>query len=245
MPPQTIQGLLDQLDEAKRRFGPGSGKPSLQLLRRLSTQKFNDAGLLIRYHEILLFIMAYPQNASVRGLAESELNRFGKRVDALRDAGVDLSPLETPDVSGIAGTVVSDTFTYPIVRWLVREQPRRVKLDWEWFEDENRLAETWPRFMPLLEEDAYVEANVPYVDWLRNAKGREKDLVWLVNRFESLTLSQRERAEIFNSQKLYVQWDPEFRATRTGMRLPVKTVFYHRGPPKHGLKPSGRFLKRS
>ena len=95
---------------------------------------------------------------------------MAKRVEALRDADVDLSPLESPEVSGIAGTSVTDTFTFPIVSWLVSDHPARIKLDWEWFEDENRLSETWPRFMPLLEEDAFVEANVPYATWLRAAK---------------------------------------------------------------------------
>jgi hypothetical protein len=227
---KPINRLLDQLDEAKRQFGQRPGNNTAQLLSRLAKQQIDDQEALIRYHEILLFIAAYPQDATVRGLAESELNRFGKRVTALRDADVDLTPLETPDVSGIAGTYVSDTFTYPIVSWLVREEPGRVELDWEWFEDENRLAETWPRFMPLLEEDGYVEANVPYREWLRRAKGRERDLVWLIARFESLRLSQKEKAELFDSQKLYVRWNPAFRSTRTGMRLPVRKVFYHRGP---------------
>ncbi len=230
MATKPINRLLDQLDEAKRQFGQRPGNNTAQLLSRLAKQQIDDQEALIRYHEILLFIAAYPQDATVRGLAESELNRFGKRVTALRDADVDLTPLETPDVSGIAGTYVSDTFTYPIVSWLVREEPGRVELDWEWFEDENRLAETWPRFMPLLEEDGYVEANVPYREWLRRAKGRERDLVWLIARFESLRLSQKEKAELFDSQKLYVRWNPAFRSTRTGMRLPVRKVFYHRGP---------------
>jgi hypothetical protein len=218
------------LDEAKREFDPGSWKSTLQTLRRLARQTIDDPESLIRFHEALLFILAYPQNAQTRQLAQTLLNNFGKRVQALSDAGIDLSALETPDVSGIAGTFVSDTFTYPIVSWLVRVQPNRVQLDWQYFEDENRLAETWPRFMPLLEEDAYVEANVPYQEWLRAAKGREKDVAWLVRRFESLRLSRKEKEKLFNSQKLYVQWTPAFRSTRTGMRLPAGKIFYHRGP---------------
>jgi hypothetical protein len=228
--PTVTQRLLDQLDEVKRRFDPGAGKPTVQLLRRLATHEIGDPEALIRLHESLLFITAYPQNARARAIAQSILNSFGKRVTALRDADIDLSALEAPEVSGITGTAVSDTFTYQIVSWLVREQPSRVELDWAWFEDENRLAETWPRFMPLLEEDAFVEANVPYAEWLRQAKGREKDLVWLVHCFESLKLSQKEKAELFDSQKLYLQWTPAFRSTRTGMRLPVRQTFYHRGP---------------
>lgn len=227
----TINRLLDRLDEAKRQFGPGADKLISQILRRLAKREITDPDALIRFHEILLFISAYPQSAPVKKIAESLLGGFAKRVAALREAGVDLSPLETPEVSGIFGTSVTDTFTFSIVRWLVRRQPARVALDWEWFEDENRLAETWPRFMPLLEEDSSVEANVPYQAWLRAAKGPGvKDLTWLVQRFDSLPRTNKEKAELFDSQKVYVRWTPAYRASRTGMRLPARKVFYHRSP---------------
>jgi hypothetical protein len=225
----TLNRLLDTLDEAKRQFGPGVDKLTAQILKRLAKREITDPDALIRFHETLLFINAYPQSASVKKIAESLLGSFAKRVATLREAGADLSPLETPEVSGITGTSVTDTFTYPIVRWLVEHQTRRVALDWDWFEDENRLAETWPRFMPLLQEDAAVEANVPYKKWLRAAKGPGvKDLIWLIRRFESLAKTEKEKAELYDSQNLYVRWTPAYRSTRTGMRLPVRTIFYHR-----------------
>jgi hypothetical protein len=227
----TPNPLLDQLDDLKSRFGSPKPRALETILSRLSRLNFNDPEALIRFHELLLFVSAYPQSARARQLAESILKSFSKRVDALREADVDLSPLESPEVSGIAGTSVSDTFTFPIVRWLVKKHPSGIKLDWEWFEDENRLSETWPRFMPLLEEDAFVEANVPYAGWLRAAKGSSaNDVAWLIERFDSLKKTDREKAELFDSQKLYVSWTPPYRATRTGMRLPISAskVFYHR-----------------
>ena len=231
----SINHLLDQLDELKSRFGLRESRSVEQILSAIVREKANDAETLIRLHEILLFVTAYPQNARVKQLSESLLKSFEKRVVAAREAGVDLSALDHPEVSGIIGRAVIDTFTYPVVRWLVNREQRAVELDWEWFEDENRLAEAWPRFMPLLEEDAFVEANVPYKSWLRAARaGSNSDLVWLVQRFESLAKSsgrsEKEIAELFNAQKLYVRWTPSYRASRTGMRLPVRKVFYHQSP---------------
>ena len=235
MPRNSINRLLDQLDELKSRFDLSESERVEQILARMVRQEANDAATLVRFHEILLFISAYPQSARVKRLAESLLKSFDKRVAALSEAGADLSHMDHPELSGIAGRSVTDTFTYPIVRWLVERDPNRVALDWEWFEDENRLAETWPRFMPLLEEDAFVEANVPYKGWLRAASAASvKDLVWLVQRFESLAKSNKktgkEIAELFDSQKLYVSWTPPYHATRTGMRIPAPKIFYHRQP---------------
>ena len=228
----SINRLLDQLDELKSRFGVRESRTVERLLVRLSGQKLEDIEALIRFHEILLFLTAYPQRARVRQLAESQLQSFSKRLTALSDAEVDLSAFDNPEISGIAGTSVVDTFTYYIVRWLLKRHPAQVAFDWDWFNDENRLAETWPRFMPLLDEDAFVEANVPYPEWLRAAKGRAKELPWLFQRFELLAKSDREKAELYNSQNLFVSWTPGYRATRTGMRLPVsaRNIFYHREP---------------
>lgn len=222
--------LLNRLERSAHDFSAPSSTLET-LLARLARHRFEDAETLILFHELLLFVCAYPRSARVRQLAESLLKSLAQRVEALRNADIDLSPLEPPEVSGIAGTLVTDTFTYPIVRWLVSRYPSRISFDWEWFEDENRLSEAWPRFMPLLEEDAFVEANVPYKKWLQTARGSAaNDVAWLIRQFDSLKRSEREKAELYDSQNLYVTWTPPYRATRTGMRLaiPAKQVFYHR-----------------
>jgi hypothetical protein len=226
----TTTKLLDQLERSAHRFGARQRESVEQVLSSLSRLRFNDPETLVRYHELLLFLRAYPHNSRIVKLAEKELASFPRRVEALRASEVDLSPIETPEISGIAGTSVTDAFSYPIVRWLVRHQQGRVALDWDWFEDENRLAETWPRFMPLLEEDAAVEANVPYREWLSAAVGRKKELSWLIRRFELLPKSEKEKSELYDSQKLYVRWSPAYQSSRTGMRSPGSKIFYHRKP---------------
>jgi len=230
---RSLNSILHQLDELKKRFDPGAVSTTEKALARLERHKFNDAETLVRYHELLLFLRAYPSFSKVAAITEKELASFPRRVDALRAGEVDLATIETPEISGIAGSSVTDTFTYPIVRWLVRGRQNRVALEWDWFEDENRLAATWPRFFPLLEEEAFVEANVPYETWLRSAS-EGRDLIWLVERFAGLAKSenksQKEIAELFDSQKLYVRWTPPYRATRTGMRIPVRRIFFHSEP---------------
>ena len=136
----SIIRLLDQLDELKSRFGARQARTVERILTRLSRQKLEDVEALIRFHEILLFLTAYPQGARVRQVAESQLRGFSKRVTALSDAEVDLSAFDNPEISGIAGTAVVDTFTFYIVRWLL-SAIRLKSLDWDWFSDENR----WPK----------------------------------------------------------------------------------------------------
>lgn len=226
----NTSSLLAQLDELKLKFTPAAARRVEHLLTQLSRKKLNDSDLLVRYHELLLFVRAYPHNAAIARTAERELRGFANRISFLEQQEIDIAPLEHPEVSGIAGTSVTDTFSFYIVRRLLQRHPSQLEIYWEWFKSENRLAATWPRFMPLLEEDAFVEANVPYREWLAAARGRSPELVWLMEQFDKLPKTENERAELYDSQQLYVRWTPSFNLSRTGMRLPARKCFYHRGP---------------
>jgi hypothetical protein len=221
--------VLAELEELKRRFGNGDAK-ILRALTALSKSNFDDADSLIRFHETLLFLRAYPPGARVLNQVEKLLKSFGQRVSQLRKSGKDLAPLDEVEVSGIAGTTVTSNFSYAIVRWLVVKYPSQVSIDWDWFDEDDRFGATMPRFLPLLEEDAMVEAHVPYRVWLRAAKRRRNDLGWVIERFESLQISNQAKAETYDSLKLHVIWKFRVRASRTGMKLPARKAFFHRTP---------------
>lgn len=231
---KSVTQLLNQLDELKLRFDAGTAASCGRLLNRIRQERVIDADELIRLHETLLFLRAYPQSPTIVSAAERLLREFPAQLVAAEAEDADLDPLDHPEISGIAGRNVIDTFTYYTVRWLMRRFGRQLEIYWDWFEDENRLAQTWPRFMPHLEEDAFVEANVPYRSWLKAARDGKSELSWLINRFNALSLADAERAELYDSQQLYVQWTPPYRATRTGMRLPAKLAssrtYYHDQP---------------
>ena len=224
--------LLHQLERLKLDFNSRSPKQIERLLRRIERASIPDAESLISLHELLLFLRAYPQSAAIVKKTESLLRDFARRVGEAADREEDLSSLDHPEMSGIDGRDVVDTFSYYVVSGLVARYPRQTEFYWEWFEDENRLGETWPRFMPLLEEDAFVEANIPYRSWLRAARGAATEVAWLILRFNHLPIGPTAKAELYDSQKLYVQWTPPYRVTRTGMRLPARLrgskTFYHR-----------------
>ena len=122
-----------------------------------------------------------------------------KKIAQLRRAGVDLTPFEEPDVSGIAGTAFSALFTYDITRWLAEHHPKAVEIDWDGY-DAALLGPLLGRLHPFADEDLLVEANIPYMDWFRAAKrGRGSDLRWLLSRIDS--------AELFAQAKIFVRWE--------------------------------------
>src|SRR5438105_810911 len=114
---------LNDLEQSKRTFGAGDAK-ILRAVSALSRSRLTEANSLIRLHEALLFLRAYPSSARVLKQVETILKTFGNRVRRLREADADFSAFENPEASGIAGTSVTSNFSYPIVRWLVEKYPR-------------------------------------------------------------------------------------------------------------------------
>jgi hypothetical protein len=232
VPAPSIEQLLERLDELKRPGGERARARLTRVLKQTARRKFTDAESLIRFHELTLYLRAYPQSASLLTETEKILNTFAARVERLRAAGADLTPFEQTDVSGIAGTGFSAVFGYDITRWLAHAHPSRVSLLWDDYEDHAHLNVVWPRFLPLFEEDAYVDAHAPFLVWLRAAcrKG-ESDLAWLIRRFERLPIEDRARAELFEPLKLWVRWElGTSKATRTLMRRRTREIFYHDAP---------------
>jgi len=228
----TIDALLDRLARLTCSFEPGNTQLAQKLLAQIGRRRFPDAASLIRFHEILLFLRAYPRSPAMRRLTEELLGSFHQRVTRLRVAGEDVTPLVDPRVSGIAGTAFSAIWSYDIARYLAARYPSRVEVDWDGYEGEEQLVSILKNFLPLFEDGAYVVYPVPYLAWIHSAKRpKETDLAWLLRQFEPLSIPEREKANLFDSLKLWVHWKlGNSPATRTKMRVPVNKIFYHDGP---------------
>jgi len=189
------------------------------------------AEALVRLHEELLFQRAYPRDRLELVRAESLLSRFGERVARFAAAGGDLAPFDRPEVSGIAGTSIATDYSFDVVRWLAARFPGRVRLDWKDQDDPDRLRALLPEFLPVLDEEALEDANVPYLEWLRAAQpDPRRDLDWLIQGITALPLSERDRAERYEALRVPIEWMlGNGRATRTRMRWPARERFFHRG----------------
>ena len=237
MAANTLDRQLTQLEASRYRFGRNEAASAVKLLNRLNAARFPDSASLIRFHEALLFLRAFPQGPAVVRTTERILNSFHKKVEALRKAGVDIGDFDTFEVSGIAGTLMEDTLSFDVASWLIKRMPGKVEIAWENYEPGRELGATGPRFIPLLEDDAYVEADTPWRQWLETASGKKGSdpawliPAWLVQRFCDLPLPPQQKAELYESLRVLLRWNlGNSVITRTRNRKPVTNVFYHSEP---------------
>src|SRR5271167_1150540 len=125
-----LDRLLTQLEASRYRFGRNQATRIVKLLNRLDAAAFPDPASLIRFHEVLLFLRAFPQAPAVVRATERILNSFHRKVEALHNANADMDAFDDFDTSGIAGTQMEDTLSFDVASWLVQRLPGKVEIAW-------------------------------------------------------------------------------------------------------------------
>src|ERR1700691_1872001 len=143
MAASSLDRLLHQLEEWRNRFGRGEAARVVELLSCLGKRRFSDVASLIRFHETLLFLRAFPHGPEVVRQSERLLRGFSKRVEQLEKAGADMDKFDPLEVSGIAGTIMQDTLSFDVMRWLVDRVPV-VEIIWDDYSEERAMAAVWP-----------------------------------------------------------------------------------------------------
>jgi hypothetical protein len=223
--------LLTHLEAAKNQFNPGQATKIRKLLTQLSNLQL-DPHQLIRFHEALLFLRAFPHGPSGIPRVEDLLNTFHQRIEQLCVTNADMSVFDDFDTSGIAGTTMQDTLSFDVAKWLVHRIPKHIEIAWNdyWddYQSERARGNTWPRFIPLLEEDADVEANIPWSTWVDAARGRQDALPWLLNQFAKLPFPGRQQSELYDSLRLPLLWNLEnLKLSRTRNWTSPRRFYFH------------------
>src|SRR5579862_257099 len=121
--------LVAGLEACKGRFGAKAAREVLALLKRAARMRFRDPQELIQFHETVMFLRAYPQNAGVLRDADRILFSFGQRLH-----GMPREEFEYSETSGIAGTGLSTNFSFPFAKSLAERHGGNVRVDWEQYQ---------------------------------------------------------------------------------------------------------------
>ncbi len=221
--------LLRGLERLRIRYGDGAAERKLSLLRALRGRRLARAKEVLRLHEVLCYLRAFPDDAAVLRQATAMLAGFSKRGDLRRHR-------RSLADSGIAGTEIRYPFYWPTARWLAGRWPDRLSIDWRDFEKKKDLEGILHLLLTYSETPALDEIDFPLREWIRRLKGPgETDAAFLIRRFRSL------RADSFGRETIYERLDIPIRLapgpdtpSRTHERHRPTRVVYQAGPLRGG-----------
>ena len=105
--------LLDRLEASRDDYSPGAAARKITLLRALSRARLATPAAVLRLHEHLCFLRAYPDDRRVLAAADRLLKSFAARPDLRRHRAALAG-------SGIAGSDLHDRFFWPIFAVRIR-----------------------------------------------------------------------------------------------------------------------------
>lgn len=176
---------LRELTRCVAEFGNGFGKRKYDLLCALENRTLPRAADVLRLHEALCFLRAFPDDVTLLTQVERMLSVFAERVDVRRHQD------KLAD-SGIAGTPIYFRFFAASAHWLAHRWGTYLTIDWEEFERSDQL-ELWLASMTLYCETQGLDSYAFDVrEWIDRLKGPdETDAQFLLQRFERMPMSRR------------------------------------------------------
>ncbi len=241
---KSTRELLDVLDAAKHSYGETDTGTKLRALRILQARTIRQASQLARYHDILCFLQAYPDGKELLALVEGALAGIAGRVDDAR-AHTSEQNVARLDDTGIAGTAAWYPFSYRMAEWLARSFPDDVSIDWDAFENEDKLLGFLPQLVAYLEYEALDDLELETRRWLTMGQEPNADLGALVGLFSRSGLAAQTVESMYELLDVPVVWrlrGPG--ASRTLAKVPTARVHYQTGPLSRSKEGVARQVRR-
>ena len=222
----TAARALRRIEALRLRYDPRMAVEKRALLALLKGARFGRADLLLRYHEALCFMAAYPDDARLLALVRRELAAFAHRPELAR-FGDELAD------SGVAGSATRYNYFWMMSRWLAERFPRRLALDWSRPEFVGRLGAALPLLLGWTEAEAVRRSPLDLRAILDGLRGAESDAVFVLRRIAQLPGDDRTREHFHDAiDSAYVLAPaPGFPSRTLARHAAAPLVFRNVAPP--------------
>jgi len=189
----TPVDALRRLEAARLEFGRGCGPAKLALLRPLVRGRLASARALLRLHEQLCFMRAFPDDHAILTAVEAMLCAFSRRGDLRRHRAA-------LGDSGIAGTRIHYRFYWPTARRLAARWPGRLGIDWDALDEPGRFAVALPLLATPIEAAwLRVRDPSPRIALARLNRATEGEGTFLVRRIAAMPGDDFTREAFFDA----------------------------------------------
>jgi len=192
---------LRKLEKIARDYGGELAARKVELLHLLARRRLASADEVLRLHETLVFLRAYPDDERVLALVQSCLAGFEQRGDLRRHRRA-LSD------TGVAGTPIHFSFFWSTAQWLRRRWPTRISVDWKVFENEQAFERVLHLLVPYCESPGLDSFAFPAREWTLRLMGEGTDAAFLIDRVSALRGDAFSREVFYDALDLTLRIEP-------------------------------------
>jgi hypothetical protein len=220
-------GLVEALAAGASRFSAEARAEKKRLLAALEAARITEAAALLRLHEVLCFLQAYPDDRELLRRVDGLLRSFQARAQSLPPR-----TLARLHDSGIAGSTIEYPFGLPLSRWLAARLGPGAEIAWTAVPDAEKVADALDLLVTPSESDAFSEGGFTVRRWLDVARAgrRLTDLQVLVETFDRAPLEAGFRDWLFESLALPVRARLDAGTSRSLAKRDVARPVFQRAP---------------
>lgn len=173
---KTPLSAISALRAIRNVYGREAEIEKRRLISRALADPPRAAKAVLRLHDDLAFLRAFPGEPLTLASAKSALQRFESIVK-----GLPARERALLDDSGVAGSKTRHVFAYDIARWLVARAPAEVEFDWSGC-DQTLLGPLLRELMRSIEREGYDASGLRPRDWIRAARRLDAstDMQWIL-----------------------------------------------------------------
>ncbi|UCE66029.1 MAG: hypothetical protein JSU85_14440 [Candidatus Zixiibacteriota bacterium] len=232
--PKRVIDLIRLLDSLKFSFSAANSGLKAQIIKVLASKKLLNPSHIIKYHEALCFMQAYPDNSEIKTLADLELAGFADRIAYFREIyGEDDERIED---AGLVDTVIRYPYNYIMTRWLVDKYGDDIDIDWEYYAENERdpLSGLLNLFALYVEDDGIDDEDLTTEEWVDTALAEgQSSLKWFLKKLDELEASFDVRQYIYDGAELMLNWKiGKSRAASTLAMTNRSVIYYQKTPMK-------------
>ncbi len=218
----SFNSLYKALSQIANQFDEAANASKYTLLNSLTKQALANHKALIQYNDLLIFLCAHPNNATLLGLAEAELKRISKFLK-----NKNTGDAETYTGSGLPHSTILTRFSHDLLIWLLEDKNYRVILD-SYLEEEEHLNAILKLSLPVLERER-TSAGLNNKDLLEALYIHEKEqLPFLLEQFSRFNGSPFLKDDLFDRLELYtLVQGKDHGFSRAFNRLKNQTTYFH------------------
>lgn len=224
--------LIDTLRSSEFIFSREYTSIKEKIVGILSARDLTAPSQLLKYHEALVFMQAYPDNRKIKSLADSELERFDQRISLFRELyGDDDERIED---YGLVDTFIRYQYNYIMARWLVERYGGYIDIDWEYYAENERdpLSGLLNIFALYIENDGIDNEDITTEDWVKSAVAENQTaLQWLLIKLDQLDASFDVKQYLYDNAELMLKWELGKSRAASSLAMTSRPVIYYQNRP--------------
>lgn len=225
-----LYGNITRLTAIRNQYGKESEAQKAGLLQAISNEPIKGVKAIKACYDTLLFILAHPDNKKIQTLAGrclQQLETVIRSNEAIREKLFN---------TGITQTSLCAAYSFEMVKWLRKNNPKQIKLS-SFEATSEQIKFILSAMMLKVESEILQDANAGWKDWLQQFIKTDEDLLdAFIAVFEASPVRPELKDELWNAIGINVEINVGQHAC---LRPSLVNNYYHRSLSRKALKQAG------